>query len=92
MGIYKNYLKRVLDIICSLGFILCFWWLYILIAVLVKIKLGSPVIFKQERPGLNGKIFTMYKFRSMTDAKDKNWKFTIRCRKTSEIWTTIKSN
>ena len=72
MGIYKNYLKRVLDIICSLGFILCFWWLYILIAVLVKIKLGSPVIFKQERPGLNGKIFTMYKFRSMTDAKDKN--------------------
>lgn len=72
MGIYKNYLKRVLDIICSLGFILCFWWLYILIAILVKVKLGSPVIFKQKRPGLNGKIFTMYKFRSMTDAKDKN--------------------
>ena len=72
MGIYKNYLKRILDIICSLGFILCFWWLYILIAILVKIKLGSPVIFKQKRPGLNGKIFTMYKFRSMTDAKDKN--------------------
>lgn len=72
MGIYKNYLKRILDIICSLGFILCFWWLYILIAILVKIKLGSPVIFKQKRPGLSGKIFTMYKFRSMTDAKDKN--------------------
>lgn len=72
MGIYKNYLKRVLDIICSLGFILCFWWLYILIAILVKIKLGSPIIFEQKRPGLNGKIFTMYKFRSMTDAKDKN--------------------
>lgn len=72
MGIYKNYLKRVLDIICSLGFILCFWWLYILIAILVKVKLGSPVIFKQKRPGLNEKIFTMYKFRSMTDTKDKN--------------------
>ena len=72
MGIYKNYLKRVLDIICSLGFILCFWWLYIVVAVLLKRKLGSPVIFKQQRPGLNGKIFTMYKFRSMTDAKDKN--------------------
>lgn len=72
MGIYKNYLKRVLDIICSLGFILCFWWLYILIAILVKVKLGSPVVFKQKRPGLNGKIFTMYKFRSMTDTKDKN--------------------
>ena len=72
MGIYKNYLKRILDITCSLGFIICFWWLYILIAILVKIKLGSQVIFKQERPGLNGKIFTMYKFRSMTDTKDKN--------------------
>ena len=72
MGIYKNYLKRVLDIICSLGFILCFWWVYILIAILVKVKLGSPIIFKQKRPGLNGKIFTMYKFRSMIDAKDKD--------------------
>jgi undecaprenyl phosphate N,N'-diacetylbacillosamine 1-phosphate transferase len=72
MGIYKNYLKRILDITCSLGFILCFWWLYILIAILVKIKLGSPLIFKQQRPGLNGKIFTMYKFRSMTDMKDKD--------------------
>lgn len=69
---YRKYFKRILDVICSLGFILCFWWLYILVAVLVKRKLGSPVIFKQQRPGLNGKIFTMYKFRSMTDAKDKD--------------------
>ncbi len=69
---YRKFFKRFLDIICSLGFIICFWWLYILVAVLVKKKLGSPVIFKQERPGLNEKIFTMYKFRSMTDAKDKN--------------------
>ena len=71
---YRKYFKRILDIICSLGFILCFWWLYILVAILVKRKLGSPVIFKQQRPGLNGKIFTMYKFRSMTDAKDKEGK------------------
>ena len=71
---YRNYFKRILDIICSLGFILCFWWLYIAVAILVKRKLGSPVIFKQQRPGLNGKIFTMYKFRSMTDAKDKDGK------------------
>ena len=69
---YRKYFKRILDIICSLGFILCFWWLYILVAFLVKRKLGSSVIFKQQRPGLNGKIFTMYKFRSMTDAKDKD--------------------
>lgn len=71
---YRNYFKRILDIVCSLGFILCFWWLYIVVAILVKRKLGSPVIFKQQRPGLNGKIFTMYKFRSMTDAKDKDGK------------------
>lgn len=69
---YRKYFKRILDIICSLGFILCFWWLYIVVAILVKRKLGFPVIFKQQRPGLNGKIFTMYKFRSMTDAKDKD--------------------
>lgn len=73
-GLYERYFKRILDIICSLGFILCFWWLYIVVAFLVKRKLGSPVIFKQQRPGLNGKIFTMYKFRSMTDAKDKDGK------------------
>ena len=73
-GLYERYFKRLLDIICSLGFILCFWWLYILVAIFVKRKLGSPVIFKQQRPGLNGRIFTMYKFRSMTDAKDKDGK------------------
>ena len=73
-GLYEKYFKRLLDITCSLGFILCFWWLYILVAILVKRKLGSPVIFKQQRPGLNGKIFTMFKFRSMTDAKDKDGK------------------
>lgn len=71
---YRKYFKRILDIVCSLGFILCFWWLYIIVAFLVKRKLGSPVIFKQQRPGLNGKIFTMYKYRSMTDAKDKDGK------------------
>ena len=68
---YSDFFKRFLDIICSLGFILCFWWLYIIVAILVKVKLGSPVIFKQQRPGLNGKVFIMYKFRSMTDTKDK---------------------
>lgn len=69
---YKKYIKRLLDIICSLSFIIIFSWVYIIIAILVRKKLGSPVVFKQERPGLNGKIFTMYKFRSMTDARDKN--------------------
>ena len=71
---YKSFLKRLIDIVVSVVFILCFWWLYIVLAVLIRIKLGGPVLFKQERPGLNGKIFTMYKFRSMTDGRDKNGK------------------
>ena len=69
---YRKFLKRFLDIIISLIFILCFWWLYIVIAILVRMKLGSPVLFKQDRPGLNEKIFKMYKFRTMTDEKDKD--------------------
>ena len=68
---YRKFFKRVFDIIISLIFILCFWWLYIVIAILVKVKLGSPILFKQDRPGLNEKIFKMYKFRTMTDEKDK---------------------
>lgn len=67
---YRKFFKRPFDIICVLGFFLIFWWVYIVVAVLVRKKLGSPVIFKQRRPGLNEKIFTMYKFRSMTDEKD----------------------
>lgn len=69
---YKNLFKRIFDIFSSIVFILLFWWIYIIVAILVKKKLGSPVIFSQKRPGLNGKIFTMYKFRSMTDVRNKN--------------------
>lgn len=71
---YRKYFKRMIDIVGSFVFLLIFWWLYIIVGLLVRKKLGSPVIFKQERPGLNEKIFTMYKFRSMTEAKDKNGK------------------
>lgn len=71
-GFYEKYIKRPLDIICALLAIICFCWLYAIIAILVKIKLGSPVIFKQMRPGLNEKIFPLYKFRTMTDEQDEN--------------------
>ena len=75
-GFYEKYIKRLLDIICSLLFIIVFFWLYIVIAVVVRVKMGSPVLFKQPRPGIikNGKetIFDMYKFRSMTDKRDEN--------------------
>ena len=73
-GFYEKYVKRCLDIICSLLFIIFFSWLYLIIAVTVRIKMGSPVFFKQPRPGLvkNGKetIFDMYKFRTMTDDRN----------------------
>ena len=76
MGFYERYIKRAIDIFCSGLAIIVFCWLYAIIALLVRIKLGSPVLFTQYRPGLidpkTGKerIFKMYKFRTMTDKKD----------------------
>ena len=69
-GFYEKYVKRLVDIVCSLVVLVLFWWLYIILAVLVRFKLGSPILFKQQRPGKNEKIFNMYKFRTMTDKKD----------------------
>lgn len=75
-GIYNRVFKRLLDIICALLAIIAFCWLYVIVAVLVRIKLGSPIIFKQARPGRidpktgKEKIFNLYKFRSMTDTRD----------------------
>lgn len=68
--IYRLYIKRILDVFFSLLFIILFCWLYIILALLVRVKLGSPVLFKQPRPGKDEKIFNMYKFRTMTDARD----------------------
>lgn len=69
---YRKYIKRILDFILSLIALVILSPIILVIAILVRIKLGSPVIFKQKRPGLNEKIFTLYKFRTMTDAKDEN--------------------
>ena len=71
-GFYEKYIKRLIDICCVLAALIVFWWLYLIVAILVRINLGSPVIFKQPRPGKDEKIFNMYKFRSMTDARDEN--------------------
>lgn len=70
IGIYQRYFKRLLDIIGSLVGIICLSPILVIVAILVRTKLGSPVLFRQERPGKNGKIFRMYKFRSMTDQRD----------------------
>lgn len=77
-GIYEKYIKRAFDILCSLSVIILFWWLYGIVAIMVRVKLGSPVLFTQLRPGMvdkktgREKIFKMYKFRTMTDQKDES--------------------
>lgn len=77
MGSYEKYVKRAIDIICASAAIICFSPIYIGVAILVRFKLGSPVLFTQDRPGLIGEdgketIFKMYKFRTMTDERDEN--------------------
>ena len=77
-GFYELYIKRFMDVVCSLAAIIVFSWLYIIVAILVRVKLGSPVLFKQPRPGKidtktgREKIFNMYKFRSMSDERDED--------------------
>ncbi|WP_324825780.1 sugar transferase [Sinanaerobacter sp. ZZT-01] len=66
----KNTVKRLFDLIVSAGMLMILSPILLVLYVLCKIKLGSPAIFAQERPGLNGKVFKMYKFRSMTEEKD----------------------
>ena len=58
-GPYERFFKRPLDLLCGLAAVLVFWWLYLILALLVRLKLGSPVLFAQERPGKDEKIFTL---------------------------------
>lgn len=69
---YKNVIKRFLDILISFLVLLIFCWLYLILIILVRTKLGSPVLFTQDRPGKGEKVFKLYKFRTMTDARDKD--------------------
>lgn len=71
-GPYEAFFKRAIDIIISALVIVLFCWLYLILAIIVRLNLGSPVIFTQDRPGKNGKVFKMYKFRSMSDKRDEN--------------------
>lgn len=75
-GLYCRYIKRLLDILCALAALIVFCWLYAIVAILVRVRLGSPVLFRQERPGRidprtgRERLFELYKFRTMTDARD----------------------
>ncbi|MCI8416504.1 MAG: sugar transferase [Lachnospiraceae bacterium] len=71
---YESIIKRLLDIVISFMVLTICSPIFVFVAIMVRIKLGSPVIFKQERPGKDEKIFILYKFRTMTDEKDKNGK------------------
>lgn len=71
-GVYEKYIKRPQDFICGTCGFIVLSPVMLITAIFVKTKLGSPIIFKQERPGLNGKVFKLYKFRTMTDQKDEN--------------------
>lgn len=105
--IYQRYIKRAFDFILSFSALCILSPIMLIVAVLVRCKLGSPVIFCQERPGLNEKIFKMYKFRTMTDARDEDGnllpdevrltKFGKMLRSTSldelpELWNIVKGD
>lgn len=72
VGFYERFIKRPQDFICAFAAIIVLSPIMAVTALLVRIKLGSPVLFKQERPGKGGEIFKLYKFRTMTDEKDAN--------------------
>lgn len=71
-SIYEKIFKRLIDIVCAMIVILLLRWLLIILAFVVRIKLGAPILLVQERPEKNEKIFKLYKFRSMTDRRDPN--------------------
>jgi len=105
--LYEKYFKRAFDVVLSGFALIILSPIFLIVALLVKYKLGSPVIFKQKRPGKNEKIFNMYKFRSMTDSKDiegnllpdekRLTKFGMLLRSTSldelpELWNIFKGD
>ena len=69
-GPYERLFKRMIDIVASSLVVILFGWLYLILALIVRFNLGSPIIFTQDRPGKNGKVFKLYKFRSMSDKRD----------------------
>ncbi len=106
-GIYEKYMKRPMDFALALFVLLIFWPILLIIAIAVRINIGSPVFFNQERPGLGGKIFSIYKFRTMTDVRDdegnllpdeeRHTKFGVWLRRISgdewcELWNIVRGD
>ena len=88
---YRKYIKRMLDIILSIIALVLLMPVIIIIYILVRMKLGKPVIFKQQRPGKNEKIFTLYKFRTMTDERDENGNLLSDAERLTKFGKTLRS-
>lgn len=88
---YKKCIKRLLDIIMSLVGLIILSPIFLIVAILVRIKLGSPIIFSQDRPGKNEKIFKLYKFRSMTNQKDENGKLLPESQRLTKFGKILRS-
>lgn len=88
---YEKYIKRCIDFLLALTALIMLSPVILIVAILVKIKLGSPVIFKQKRPGKNEKIFCMYKFRTMTDERDKNGNLLSDAERLNSFGTKLRS-
>lgn len=83
--IYRKFIKRALDLLVSIIGLICISPILLVIAIMVRIKIGSPIIFKQQRPGLDEKIFTLYKFRTMSNEKDQNGKLLTDSKRLNEF-------
>lgn len=90
-SIYKKFIKRPMDFVLSLLAILVLSPVILLVAILVRTKLGSPIIFKHKRPGLNGKVFTLYKFRTMTDERDGSGELLPNHKRHTKFGTILRS-
>ena len=88
---YAKYIKRILDFVLSLVALIVLSPVLLIVAILVRVKLGSPVIFKQQRPGKNEKIFTLYKFRTMTDKKDENGNLLLDSERLTKFGKLLRS-
>ena len=88
---YAKYIKRILDFILSLIALIVLSPVLLVVAILVRIKLGSPIIFKQQRPGKDEKIFTLYKFRTMTDKKDENGNLLLDSERLTKFGKVLRS-
>ena len=90
-GIYRRFFKRPMDFLLALIAIVLLSPVMLIIAILVRIKLGKPILFKQERPGLNEEIFTIYKFRTMSDEKDENGEYLPDSQRLTKFGKTLRS-